>query len=124
MAKTSTPDLQDALDESWETVSTGIGEEYDAEKDGPLVANFLGTTSKEIVDTEKESGKRDQSLHQFAPKDAPDEVRFIWGSYELDAAMSKVTQGQMCRITFTGRSSFSSKAGPRQIKHYKVQVQS
>lgn len=119
--KTTTPDLQDALDEQWDTISTGIGEEHPIEE-RPLIGNYLGSTTKELKDDEAESGIREQAVHQFVPKDAPDEVVFLWGSYELDAAMSKVTQGTLCRVTFTGYGQFKSESGPRQIKHFKVQT--
>lgn len=122
MPTKTSPSLADALDEEWETISTGIGEEWDLETKGPFVGNFIGTTTKELKDSDTESGVREQSVHQFAPKSAPDEVVFLWGSYELDAAMSKIQQGALVRVAFTGIGQFKSDQGPRQIKHYKVQV--
>ena len=116
MANTKAPNLADALEEEWETVQTGLGQSYDPETKGPLVGDYLGSTSKLIED-------RDQTVHQFSPVNEPDMIYFIWGGYELDEAMSKITQGTRCRISFAGRDQFKAKDGkPRQIKHYKVQT--
>lgn len=115
------PSVQDALDEEWDTIPTGMGTSYDVEVNGPLVGNYLGSTHKDI--TQSDGEVRDQIVHQFAPLDDPNQVLFIWGGYELDEAMSKVQQGQKTRVIFAGRSQFKSKDGkPRQIKHYKVQT--
>lgn len=122
MATKTNPSLAEALDEEWETISTGIGEEIPLAEGQSFVGNYLGTTSKELKDPDTESGVRDQSVHQFAPLNDPNEVLFLWGSYELDAGLSKVQQGSKVKVTFTGYGRFNSDAGPRQIKHYKVQV--
>lgn len=122
MAKSETvPDLRDAIEDNWETIPTGLGTSYDPETNGPLVGNYIGSTEKPIEQADGEV--RDQLVHQFAPLDDPNAVLFLWGGYELDEAMSHVTQGQKVRVTFSGRSQFKAKDGkPRQIKHYKVQV--
>lgn len=114
--RSSTPNLADALEEEWETVQTGLGSAYDPEIKGPLVGDYIGSTSKLIND-------RDQTVHQFAPVDDPSAVYFIWGGYELDEAMSNIDRGTRCRVSFAGRDQFKAKDGkPRQIKHYKVQT--
>lgn len=115
------PSVDDALDDEWETISTGLGQEYDVENLGPLVGNFTGTTHKELDDPTSNTGKRDQLVYQFSPIDDPTNTVFLWGSYELDTAFADIPLGTKVRISFAGRSQFKSKEGPRQIKHYKVQ---
>jgi len=118
---TKTPNLADALEEEWETVKTGLGIAYDPEAEGALVGSYLGSVEKELTDSDGEV--RNQTVHQFSPKNEPDVIKFIWGGYELDEAMSTISQGTLCRISFAGRGQFKAKDGkPRQIKHYKVQT--
>lgn len=122
MAKNETAAPVGDQSEEWDDIRVGLGEEWDF-RDGPLVGNFLGTTTQEIEDKQTRE-QRTVNVHQFAPVDNPDVIVFLWGSSELDAAMASdlVRQGDKMRITFLGIDQFTSDDGPRQIKRYRVQA--
>ena len=106
---------------NWTDVNVGLGDEHDAEKDGPLVGHYIGSTTKELTGDDGEV--RLQSVHQFSPQAEPDRIVFLWGGYQLDAAMAEIEQGTLTRITFTGRRQFSGNDGrPRQVKQFRVQT--
>lgn len=107
----------------WTTISTGIGEEWDFERDGPMIGFFLGSTSVETRKTE--SGVA--TAYQFAPVGQPDEIVFVWESSELARAFASdmVRTGDKVRIRFLGREQFTGEDGkPRQVKRYRVDVAS
>jgi hypothetical protein len=111
----------------WETLSTGsLGQEWDFDRDGPLVGHFRGSRT---VPTEKvESGEA--TAYLFSPVNAPDSEVFVWGSSEIAAAFAAlpdgstlIREGDLVRIAYLGRDQFTGADGkPRQIKRFKVQV--
>lgn len=107
--------------EEWDTIGGGIGDEWDFDRDGALVGNFLGSR---IVETTKvESGQA--TAYQFAPRVAPDTVVFVWGSYEIESALSGdlVRVGDLVRISYLGTRQFTGQDGkPRVVKQFRVQV--
>lgn len=112
--------------DGWDTISSGLGQEWDWH-DGPLVGNFLGTLETEVPDKNSDipNATRTTNVHQFAPSDAPDETVFIWGSVNLDKDMANdaIQVGDLLRITYLGKDSFTGKDGkPRTANKYKVQA--
>lgn len=113
-----------ALDNAdWETVNTGsLGNEWDFERDGPLVGHFLG--SRVIETTKTQSGEA--TALQFAPVANPDDIVFIWESADLGIFSdtdSIIRVGDLVRIAYLGRRQFTAADGtPRQIKQYRVQM--
>lgn len=112
--------------EEWDDVRVGMGEELELSEGQSFRGYFLGMTTQDITD--KATGEiRPTNAYQFSPVDAPDEVVFIWGSQQIDAAMNdekmSVRQGDELRITFLGREQFTGKDGkPRQVKRYRIQI--
>lgn len=112
----------------WETINTGsLGDEWDFERNGPLIGYFTGTR---VIETQKvDSGEATAIL--FSPYKHQDEQVFIWQSADLEIFSepeSPILQGDLCKITFLGIRQFTGtnkdgKAEPRQIKQYKVQAQ-
>lgn len=104
----------------WEEVRIGLGDEWDFDN-GPLVGDFIGSVERPVED--KRTGEmRDQLVHQFAPEGNPEEIVFLWGSYQLDTAFAKIDAGTRCRVQFAGTRQFSASDGPRVVKQYRVQV--
>jgi len=116
----------EAAGDDWQDIRTGLGgDEWDFDKDGALIGVYLGSTVKDLDDTNNPGQTRAQSVHQFAPERDPHEVVILWGSYQLDAALADdaVGIGSIVRIQFTGTRAFKSGDGqPRTVKQYKVQV--
>lgn len=118
------PSATAALDDvDWETVNTGsLGNEWDFERDGPLVGNFLG--SRVIETTKTQSGEA--TALQFAPAANPDDIVFVWESADLGIFSeddSIIRVGDLVRIAYLGRRQFTAADGtPRQIKQYRVQM--
>jgi hypothetical protein len=110
----------------WETVQVGLGREWDFDRDGALVGNFLGTA---IVDTDKvESGHA--TAYRFAAAGSGEEV-FVWGSSEIVNAFSRlipdtetpiIAIGDKVKVEYLGRDQFTGPKGPQQIKRYRVQI--
>lgn len=107
--------------DEWETIPTGgLGDEWDFDRDGVLIGNYLGSRE---VETEKiESGKA--TAHLFAPVTDPDRIVFVWESAEIATAFSGdlIRVGDKVRVTFLGIRQFTGKKGPQQIKQYKVEA--
>lgn len=130
MAKGQTPDVNGdtASDESdeWETVQVGLGREWDFDRDGSLIGNFLGTA---VVETDKvESGEA--TAYLFSAHGDGEDV-FVWGSAEIVKAFARtipgtddplIATGDKVKISFLGRESFTGAKGPQQIKRYRVQI--
>lgn len=113
-------------EEEWETVKVGIGREWDFDKDGKfLVGIYQGPQDIEIA-PEKQQKNDDGTMrtsakaHIFATVPDGEQV-FLWGSHELDGGMDEIGHSEKVRISFLGRESFTSDAGPRQVKRYKVE---
>lgn len=108
--------------DEWETIPTGsLGEEWDFERNGALVGNFIG--SREVETQKIESGRA--TAYQFAPVADPDAIVFVWGSAEIEAAFTSdlIRVGDKVRITYLGERAFTAADGkPRRIKQYKVEA--
>lgn len=125
MAKVNAPDNTDPAGVQWETMTLGLGEAWDFERNGALIGNFLGSTTQEVTD--KQTGeKRTTNVYQFAPYDNPEETVFVWGSYAIDSAFSddRIRQGDLVKITYLGMEQFTDPKTkqPRVAKRYKIQA--
>lgn len=127
MAKDSAANVEQAVDPAsveWETISTSLGDEWDFERDGALIAHFVGLVEKET--NKIESGKA--TAVQFAPINDPDRVVFVWASADLQMftggdSADLIRVGDLVKIQFLGRDQFTGADGsPRQIKRYRVQA--
>ena len=113
--------------EEWETVSTGIGRNWDFDKDGPLVGVYMGVQSVDIPKDKQQTGpdgklRETANAHQFALVDGSSEIVFLWESHELNSAFSEVGEGEKLRVQFLGFEQFKGKDDkPRQVKRYQVQ---
>lgn len=108
-------------DVEWEALNLGLGDEWDFETEGTLDANYLGSTTAEVPD--RQNGTRSTYVHQFAPIDEPDVIRFVWGSYSLDSAFidnDLIRVGDRVRVEYLGKRAI--KDGAQQIRRYKVLV--
>lgn len=108
--------------DEWETIRTGLGTEWDFDRDGALIGNYLGVVP---VDIDREGEMVTTHAYQFAPEDNPDDIVFVWESAEITAAFRDPTVtplGARMRIVFLGRDQFTGDKGPQQIKRYRVQV--
>ncbi len=110
----------------WETVQTGLGREWDFERDGALVGNFLGVQSVET--TKVDSGEATAYLFRSR---AENEDVFVWGSSEIVKAFDRsipdtndpiIAIGDLVKVEYLGRESFTGAKGPQQIKRYRVQI--
>lgn len=117
-ADQATPTTTD--DEGWETISTGLGKEVELAQGESFVGRYV---EKVEVDLPEGSERPTATAHIFAAADTG-EQRFMWAAHELDTAIVNVVRGQLCRITFEGRDSFTGTDGPRQVKRYKVETRS
>ncbi len=113
----------------WETEKAGLGEAWDFERFGPLVGNYIGSTSMTLPDTNHPGEMRDQAVYQFAPHDDPEAVVFVWGCYSLDQVFQRIDPltgeiglplGTLCRILALGKTSI--KGGKQQLNQYRVQT--
>lgn len=115
-----------AANEEWETVSVGLGTEWDFEKSGPLVGFYKGTQDVELSEEKQKQAaaqgnpRKTATAHQFTKGNDGEEV-FVWGSHELDKAMEEIGVDEKVRITFLGIEQFKADDGPRQVKRYKVE---
>lgn len=110
-------------DDEWEQISTGIGREWDFDKDGPLVANWVSVETVDLkppFQKDPDGNDRTKALaYVFA--DTNGEQVFLWESHELSQALTQAGVGDKLRISFLGRESFTGDDGPRQVKRYKVE---
>lgn len=123
---TKTAVADDNDDIQWEDIRSGLGESWDLTKDGPLTGYYLGSQEQEIQD--KQTGELRKTLaHQFAPHEQPDAVVFVWGSAQLDKALTGelIAVGDLVRLTFLGVDQYTDKVtgAPRMVKRYRVQAQ-
>lgn len=118
MAETKTEAADAAAADEWEDVQIGLGREWDFDKNGALIAYYVDKTS---VPLEDDADRTEAAARIFALEDTGEQV-FLWDSYELATALDQVSQGRKVRIEFLGIDPISGKAGPRQVKRYKVQA--
>lgn len=113
----------DPVDEEWEQVGSTLGNEWDFDKDGPLIGHYLGSEAVELknpLNDEKGNVRTHATAFRFAHE--PDgEIVFLWSSYEVEQAMKVIGPGDKVRVTALGRESFTGDDGPRQIKRYKIE---
>jgi hypothetical protein len=102
-------------EEEWEEISTGIGEQWDFDKNGDLIGTFLGAENIELKEP-RADGKTTALAWRFATDS--DELVFIWDSYQLGLAMTEAGSGDRVKIHFDGYREFDN--GSRRIKQYKV----
>lgn len=117
--------MDGAESDDWETVATGLGREWDFDRDGALIGNFLGV---QVVETTKvDSGEASAYLFR---SNAGEDV-FVWGSSEIEKAFARtipdtdtpiIAIGDRVRVEFLGRESFTGAKGPQQIKRFRVQI--
>lgn len=109
-------------EDEWEEVRVGLGRQWDFDKEGDLTALYVGIGEVALAEDKRGDDGRDKAnYHSFGLLDGSGEIVFIWGSYELDNAMTEVGVNDKVRISSLGRESFSSDSGPRQVKRYRVQ---
>ena len=110
----------------WETVQVGLGREWDFDRDGALIGNFLGVQTVETLKVD--SGEANASLFRSR---AENEDVFVWGSSEIVKAFARtipdtddplIAIGDLVRIEYLGRESFTGAKGPQQIKRYRVAI--
>lgn len=112
------PPAAEPVDEEagWETLRTGLGREWDFDKEGPLVGHWVGIEEVPVEASDRKTAR----AHTFAVIPTGEMV-FVWSSYELEAALEQAGTGDKLRIQFLGRDSFTGDDGPRQVKRFKVQ---
>lgn len=106
-----------ASDDEWENIQVGLGREWILEDDGVITGIFMGSGSMEVEDKQN-GGTRETMYYQF---EVDGEIRFIWGSYNIDLGMHEIDPGTLMRITYLGTDTFSGDRGPQQVKSYKFQ---
>lgn len=125
MAKDTAPQAEEDI--QWDHIPTGLGREWDFERDGALVGNYLG--ERRVETTKVESGEA--FALEFALRSDPTDMVLVWKSSELASAFDKdmatgttlIAIGDLVRITALGRDNFTGADGkPRQIKRYKVEA--
>jgi hypothetical protein len=111
--------------EEWETVSTGLGREWDMQQDGPVVGLFVEMKTLQVEDKQN-GGMRDSNAYLL---DVDGDPRFIWGSYEIDQAFqtgfnngNPIPAGTKVRVSYIGLSNFTGDKGPQTVKNFKVQI--
>lgn len=114
------------LEDDWEEISTGIGEEWDFDKTGDLIGTYKGTEYIDIPEEKQrpqaDGSKRTRAMtYQFETASEGATV-FVWESYQLNEAMKEVTEGDLCRLKFDGYKKFDGSDGPRQVKQFKISV--
>lgn len=109
------------LEDDWEEISTGIGEEWDFDKNGQLIGTYKGTEFVDIPVEKQRDGRTRAMTYQFETA-ADGATVFLWESYQLTEAMKEVSEGELCRIQFDGYKKFDGSDGPRQVKQFKVSV--
>jgi hypothetical protein len=111
--------------DEWDEVTTGLGTEWDFDKDGVLVAIYQGTKEVAIAEekqqTNEDGSKRTHALaHTFATVSSG-ELVFVWGSALLDEAFTEIGFDDKVKVEFQGRENFTAGDGkPRQVKRYRV----
>lgn len=106
---------------SWEDVGSGLGEEWDFDRDGALIGNYLGSKT---VETDKiETGEA--TAYQFAPERDPESVVFVWGSWQIADAFAQdaIRIGDLCKITYLGIKQVGTgdDGKPRMVKRFRIQ---
>ncbi|MFI5419580.1 MAG: hypothetical protein ACHQ1H_01290 [Nitrososphaerales archaeon] len=109
------------LEDDWEEISTGIGEEWDFDKNKTLMGTYKGTEYIDIPEEKQRDGRTRAMTYQFETA-AEGATVFVWESYQLKEAMSEVTIGDLVRIQFDGYKKFDGSDGPRQVKQFKISV--
>ena len=107
-------------DDDWEDVKTGLGTEWDFDKNGTLTGYYVGPREVELPEGNA-TGRPTAMIHEFATIEGGEQV-FIWESYQLAQALTEPGHGDLVRISFLGEESFKGKDGPRRVKKYKVQM--
>jgi hypothetical protein len=109
--------------EEWEDVQVGLGRGWDFDKDGDLVGLYLGVNEVPIKEENRrgDDDRETAKAHSFGLLDNSGEIVFVWGSYEMDLAMSEIGVDDKVKIHLLGVEQFSSDSGPRQVKRYRVQ---
>lgn len=139
---TVAPQDGDGLPDSmvWKTLNTGLGKEWDFEKNPVLVARYIGFERLETSDPNSSdpNATRWSNAYQFSRDGLTDtdgtvivdsEVYFIWGSATIDMALTAkdepdavrddIRHGDVMRITYLGKESFK---GGRTVKRFRVQI--
>lgn len=109
------------LEDDWEEISTGLGEEWDFDKSGQLVGTYKGTEYIDIPVEKQREGRTRAMVYNFEEA-ANGESVFVWESYQLRESMKEVTEGDICRIQFDGYKQFNGAEGPQTVKKFKVSV--
>lgn len=110
-------------DEEWEDIQVGLGRGWDFDKDGDLTGLYLGVNEVPIKEENRrgDDDRETATAHSFGLVDGSGEIVFVWGSYEMDLAMTEVGVDDKVRIHLIGVDQFTSDSGPRQVKRYRVQ---
>lgn len=109
----------------WDRINTGLGKEWDFERNGNLVGRYLGAATVETDDPQNPGEKRESNAYQFEMLTASDDtIYFVWGSADIDKAFEdpRAIAGAILQVAFLGRESFTGANGPQQIKRYAVRV--
>lgn len=110
--------------EEWEDVRVGLGRGWDFSKDGELTALYVGPMEVELKEPQKQDDgtlRNSAKAHQFGLVDGSGEIVFLWGSYELDNALTEVGTNDKVKVMELPRESFTSDSGPRQVRRFRVQ---
>ena len=115
------------LEDDWEEIQVGIGNEWDFDKKGQLVGEYKGTSYVDIPEekqrVQEDTGeKRTRAMVYNFIEGTEGESVFVWESHQLNEAMKEVTEGDLVRVQFDGYKKFDSAKGPRQVKQFKVAV--
>lgn len=118
MAKETTP-----VEEEWEEVKIGLGEEWDFEKNGDLIGTLVGAKNIDLPEHSWGTGpdgevRKTAGVWEIANDNG--EIFFIWDSYQLTEALTDFGRGDRIKVHFDGYRKFDSKGGPRQVKQYRV----
>lgn len=104
-------------DDEWERVQSGLGEQWDFEKQGDLVGTWVGA---EIIELKEPGldGKTEATAYMFQVEDGSQV--FLWQSYALTNALEKVGVGERLKIAYKGQRDFTGEKGAQRVNVFEV----
>ena len=103
--------------DEWERIAVGLGEQWDFEKDGPLIGVWTGA---EVVGLKEAGldGKKEATAYLF-DTDTGESV-FLWQSYALTNALEKVGVGDRLKIVYKGQRDFTGERGNQRVNVFEI----